>query len=494
LAHNQLQDLPAACVAGMVQLREIELGHNSLVCLPGELFLLPNLIRIDARQNQITHIPEIPVGLPGCESRLAELYLGCNRMSVLTPSLGALGQLAVLDVGDNELSELPKEVAMCKMLRLLDLRNNNMSTLPPQLGVLSNLNKIVLEGNPMRAVRRNVIEQGTTAVLDFLRSRLTDEELKEYATVVTTDYEVLIRDSNSRRSLDLKGHNLEWLPAEMVEGQLELFSLVKVILADNRLAELPLYFIGGLTAVRELDASGNNLKDLPPSMQEMSSLTDLNLARNQLSEVPSCLAAMPHLKRLDLAGNQIACPRVALPPLQQLDELHLSSNNMEVLPQGISSLAALSILDVATNKLKSLPTEEIMALSSLQSLDISNNDIKELAPAMGNMTQLRALLLHGNPLRSIRRNIIEKGTVAVLDYLRSRIVKEDTPECAEEIPNSEGDTDAIFEGFDRRIAAIEEEMVQPGLSGPKVYALKKKLAMEKAARKKEERRLAAQNA
>ena len=114
----------------------------------------------------------------------------------------------------------------------------------------------------------------------------------------------------------------------------------------------------------------------------------------------------------------------------------------ESLPSGLPLLTALSILDLATNKLTSLPECEILELKSLQSLDLSNNDIKELPPLMGNMTHIRlgfgfrcgfglelglgfglgfgfcvlqtlnfitrALVLHGNPLRSIRRPVIDK--------------------------------------------------------------------------------------
>ena len=40
---------------------------------------------------------------------------------------------------------------------------------------------------------------------------------------------------------------------------------------------------------------------------------------------------------------------------------------------------------------------------------------------LGRFESLHSLLLDGNPLKSIRRDILRKGTVELLKYLRSRI-------------------------------------------------------------------------
>ena len=174
---------------------------------------------------------------------------------------------------------------------------------------------------------------------------------------------------------------------------------------------------------------------------------------------------MRRLKRLDLSGNQISITRVAIPALPELDELRLSSNGMTTLPQGIQGLSTLSILDLGTNKLIELPESTILALGSLQTLDVSNNELKELPARLGNMTGIRALVLHGNPLRSIRQPIKDKGTVAVMDFLRSRIVEDPSGAPAEEPIEGEVDVAALMEGYHIRIGQIEEEMNQPGLSG-----------------------------
>jgi Leucine-rich repeat (LRR) protein len=58
----------------------------------------------------------------------------------------------------------------------------------------------------------------------------------------------------------------------------------------------------------------------------------------------------------------------------------------------------------------------------LSELDVSNNQLSSLPPQLGLLAgSLRVLQLEGNCLRTIRRPILEKGTAAVLDWLRDRI-------------------------------------------------------------------------
>jgi len=62
-------------------------------------------------------------------------------------------------------------------------------------------------------------------------------------------------------------------------------------------------------------------------------------------------------------------------------------------------------------------------LKSLEELNLANNELSSLPPALGLLApKLRVLLLDGNPLRSIRRPVLERGTQAVLEYLSSRTV------------------------------------------------------------------------
>lgn len=66
--------------------------------------------------------------------------------------------------------------------------------------------------------------------------------------------------------------------------------------------------------------------------------------------------------------------------------------------------------------------EGITKLSALTRLDLTDNSLGSLPPRLGLLgPSLRVLELQGNPLRTIRRATLDKGTRAILDHLKDRI-------------------------------------------------------------------------
>ena len=65
--------------------------------------------------------------------------------------------------------------------------------------------------------------------------------------------------------------------------------------------------------------------------------------------------------------------------------------------------------------------EGVSGLQVLEELNLADNAVTALPPRLGTLASLRVLHLQGNPLRSIRRPVLEKGTQAVLEYLRCRM-------------------------------------------------------------------------
>jgi Leucine-rich repeat (LRR) protein len=80
-------------------------------------------------------------------TQLQSLNLSNNRLTTLLNSLGRLTQLQSLDLHNNRLTALPHFLGRLTQLHSLDLRNNALSDPPPE-----------------------VIEQGTEAVLAYLRA------------------------------------------------------------------------------------------------------------------------------------------------------------------------------------------------------------------------------------------------------------------------------------------------------------------------------------
>lgn len=79
----------------------------------------------------------------------------------------------------------------------------------------------------------------------------------------------------------------------------------------------------------------------------------------------------------------------------------------------------LKVFDLRDNKITQLP-DEIGLLQSLIRLDISNNSISNLPYTLSSLAHLVSLQVEGNPIKSIRRDILQCGTVRILKTLKDR--------------------------------------------------------------------------
>ena len=64
------------------------------------------------------------------------------------------------------------------MLQTLDVSMNDVAQLPPQLALLPVLQNLTIVGNPIRSIPQSVQLRGATAILDLLKKRLPDSELR----------------------------------------------------------------------------------------------------------------------------------------------------------------------------------------------------------------------------------------------------------------------------------------------------------------------------
>lgn len=78
----------------------------------------------------------------------------------------------------------------------------------------------------------------------------------------------------------------------------------------------------------------------------------------------------------------------------------------------ISFLFVVQVLDLSSNSLRTFPSGPCKL--ELNILDLSSNELSSLPPEMGLMTSLRKLPLDGNPLRTIRRELIAGLTAFVI--------------------------------------------------------------------------------
>ena len=292
-------------------------------------------------------------------------------------------ELTKLILASNSLTSLSPRVGDLLALVVLDLHDNALESLPQEIGKLENLARLNLNHNRLRRLPADFFS------LRSLRS-----------LTVANNCLIELHDDISRldelETLDLSHNELSTLPPSI--GYLT--KVTSLNLAQNRLRELPSE-VSFLRDLATLELTNNCLEDLPDSMSELGKLERLHLRHNALSKMPN-LRNCSHLKEMHLGNNRLT----------------------EVTAEDVKNVPNVAVLDLRDNKVNSIP-DEMADLQSLQRLDLVNNDLHSVPPALGTLPHLNALSLEGNPIKTIRRDIIQRGTAGLLKYLRSRLTEED---------------------------------------------------------------------
>ncbi|XP_066298452.1 leucine-rich repeat-containing protein 40-like isoform X1 [Branchiostoma lanceolatum] len=287
------------------------------------------------------------------------------------------------------------------------------------------LTKLILASNKLSELSPDLNQLPALVVLDVHDNDLTSLP-KE------------IGDLQHLQKLNASHNKLQSLPSELCH----LNNLLYLHVDYNKLAELP-NDLSTLAHIEDLDVSHNELPTLPPSIGYVSRLTKFNASNNQLANLPPEIGDLHNIRVLDLSNNQLEHLPTDVGRLGKLEQLYIKYNKLREFPNlkqceqlkelhaGFNLIASLSadhlkllpglvLLDLRDNKLTSIP-EEITHMQHLQRLELSNNDLSSLPFSLGLMSSLKSVNLDGNPLRTIRRDVIQRGTSELLKYLRTRI-------------------------------------------------------------------------
>lgn len=250
--------------------------------------------------------------------------------------------------------------------------------------------------------------------MDYLKKRVQTEEKSEEAIV-----EGAIKKAQFVENLVLSSKNLSQIPEETWTLNIKNLDLSK-----NQIQTVsPL--IGQLGHLHSLDLSSNYITEIPFELIKCLTLSELNLCRNKLSQFfnfpnENNNHFFKHLRMINLDGNQIKTfPDLSFFP--NLEKLSLANNKISCIPENLYVAKKLGYLNLDSNQIETLPVQTLQKCIYLVSLDVGSNDIKELPPQLGNVTTLQFLNIQGNPIRAIRRGILEKPTFQLLEYLRLQI-------------------------------------------------------------------------
>lgn len=72
--------------------------------------------------------------------------------------------LEVLDVSNNRIEDISDGIYLRVGLNYLNVENNNLTKMPTVLGFMK-LSGLKIDGNPLKLIKRAVIDKGTVAIL-----------------------------------------------------------------------------------------------------------------------------------------------------------------------------------------------------------------------------------------------------------------------------------------------------------------------------------------
>ena len=427
LSKNNISAIPSQ-IAELVNLHSLVLSENKLTALPKEVFTLPHLRELNVAKNRITGVL-IPSDCAGMTS-FRELDASYNALTSLSDSLAPeLPNLQALDISENRLKALPDLTGLTSLVtlavdgnqctdlpagltKLASLQNANFSRndlrqIDNQIGFMDNLSVFSIANNPVR--ERKLLSMNTEDLKRALRARCMPNDATEEGSLQgdnsiaeigrRVDHQVeLVRPGGV---LDMSSSNLATIEHSMMQNVAEAATVKSAVFRNNRLSMIP----------QAVQSIGDTLTILDLSNNRMTS--DTYLPYN---------VELPKLKTLSLAANAISTLSALLSMLlaPALSDLNVSRNRLTRLPVMRASFPALSSIEAADNKISELAFESVQGLKCL---DVSANEIDYLEPNIGLLAQqgLQSFLVGANTFRVPRRDVVEKGTEAILTWLRGRI-------------------------------------------------------------------------
>jgi len=381
---NRLKRIPKD-IHKIIHLQEVDLSENQIETLPEDFAAGESIVTILLRKNRLKSLPILR------SATLRELYLGENLISDIAQKFCELKKLEVLDLDSNQISEVPLDIAQLTNLKRLDLGNNTIPRLPNELGNM-NLSSLIIDGNPLRAMRHDVLKKEPHEILSYLRSKLPISDPVE----------------------EVKRLNLG-SPSKPVGGIMDL--------SNQKLKGLDqsLFSIDDQPLLREINLSRNEISVLPAFLFEHPSVSVLNASFNILTAVPKEICGFSRLSTLNLSNNQLSSLTKEIGQISTLRTINLGFNHFQEIPPCLFEIIDLDVLILCNNKIIAIDIDKLLSLRALSTLDLANNSIGQLPPKLGLMKGLKLLCVTGNTFRVPRQHLLDKGTEAVLHYLRDKI-------------------------------------------------------------------------
>jgi len=436
LHNNMISNLPSN-LHELSNLRTINIAGNRLSLLPFDCFSALPLVELDVARNRLsgTLFPPGMQGFPGlktldvannaltaftqnavvCLPSLQALNVTENRLTAL-PDISSWTELITLTAGGNQISSFPEGLTALTRVKTLDFSRNDIRKLDEQIGLMESLAVLRIANNPLR--ERRFLNMDTDEIKHELKLRLLPEETADTMVCESRDASDMAPNGSMESSrvwpvkpggmLDRSSTRLETVESTDLEPFVGTNNVKTFVLNRNQLSRIP----------SSLELLGHSLVKIDMSHNKLNAATYLP---DEIS--------LPNLRSLDLSSNAISTLSPIVDNLfaPRMTELDMSRNRLTSLLPLRSKFVSLISLSAADNSISVL---EVGVAQGLRVMDISGNELTHLEPKLGLLDAdgLRTLLVGGNRFRVPRREVIDKGTEAVLTWLKSRIPDEELHE------------------------------------------------------------------
>ncbi|RCI03606.1 hypothetical protein CU098_006390 [Rhizopus stolonifer] len=238
-------------------------------------------------------------------------------------------RVKTLDASRNYITELPLQLFYFKNITHLIMSCNSLTHIPPVIYKhLKHLQHLILSENEIESISKEMplyLQELTTLILDGNRVQLLPNTINQWKKL-----------RELRLGSEYGGNRIRCLPSLS-----EMHALVDLDISFNQIDTLlPGTFIG-LTRLRNLNLSNNQLVHMPDShlFQDCEALVTLDLSNNQLVKIPNHIVSdlddlirSHHLQLLDLSDNQLSVLSEEL--LDQSRQVHviLKGNPLTLYP------------------------------------------------------------------------------------------------------------------------------------------------------------------
>ncbi|KAI9788241.1 MAG: hypothetical protein M1833_003111 [Piccolia ochrophora] len=409
LNENQFSSVPAY-LFNTLSLSELLIADNNLegALIPDGIDRVPCLQNLQLAHNALTTLAESStVSFPA----LQQLNVSCNRITAL-PDVSSWVQLLDFVAEHNKISALPTGFTRLPKVKNVNLTSNDLRVLDDRIGLMESLDVFIISNNPLR--QRRYLNMVTDDLKNELLSRLTPED----ETTNTDGPDASTTQDASTPSLPDSTHPADPNAWPVSNGTLDRSSTQLSTLSATDLSR-----VGAHTAVRTLDLHHNLLPSIPLTITTFSTtLQHLNLSHNPLSATTYLTEplSLPRLQTLNLSCTSLPSLTPLLTHLTAplLSNLNVSTNRITHLPPLRAHFPALTHLFASENAIAQLTVD---AVDGLKVVELQSNDIGHLPPRLGLVKGIQKLEVGGNSFKVPRWTVLEKGTEAVLDWLRGRV-------------------------------------------------------------------------